>query len=386
MIASVDPQSLSDVLGSYPTGVSVITALSDDGRALAMVVGSFAAVSKEPPLISFMPAKTSRSFAQLREATRFVVNIVAHDQEGLVRRLARSDSSKMDREPWRRSSLSGAPILDGVVASIECEMRSVLDAGDHYIVLGAVQQLRAERPTIPLLYFRGGYGEFAPKSFVVTERRGLSGAVASAQALRGQIEHAALEFGGEVTVFGRIAGDSVALATAAAPGGDQITPLGTRYALTPPIGALYHAWSDEREQQTWIGRAVGATAEERARYSQQLENAREHGWSVSVLPDDDADRPEDPGSSELDDVVRHIRASARVRDVPDIVADDWYRVVGLMAPIFTADSAAPELMIRVLLYPSRRMPGDEVLALGELLQAFSADASARIRAELTTPV
>lgn len=388
MNARIDPHELGDVLGNYPTGVCVITALAPDGQALAMVVGSFASVSREPPLVSFMPTRTSTSFAQLRQAQGFVVNVVAHDQIDLVRRLTRSDRTKMDGESWSPSPRSGAPILEGVVAAIECETHSVLDAGDHHIVLGAVTGVRTVRPTIPLLYFRGGYGEFAPTSFVATESRGLSGALAGAQSLRGQLEHAAREFGGEVTVFGRIAGDSVALATAPAPGGDQITRLGARYPVAPPIGALYLAWSDEREQRAWLDKAVSATAAERAEHRRQLGDARAHGWSVSVIADDEAEWPDravagDPGEAvrlRHAEMARRLRASARVHDVSRIDPGERYRVVGLMAPIFTSDGAAPELMVRVLLRGGRMMSGDEVREAGDTLRAFCDDASAPVRA------
>ncbi len=393
MTTRIDPQELHDVLGNYPTGVCVITATAaDDGQALAMVVGTFASVSKDPPLVSFMPTKASTSFAQLRDAGRFVVNIVAHDQAPLVRRLARSDRSKMDDESWRASPVSGAPMLDGVVAAIECDTHSVLDAGDHFIVLGTVTGLQTVRPTIPLLYFRGGYGEFAPTSFVATEGRGLSGALAGAQELRGQIEHAAREFGGEVTVFGRIAGESVALATAPAPGGDQITRLGARYPVAPPIGALYLAWSTDEEQRAWLDRAVSATPAERAGYRRQLDDARAHGWSVSVLSDDDDDGADDESAADPDEAVRrrhaemtrHLKASSHVPSVDRLDPLAWYRVAGLMAPVPPHAGGAPDLMIRVLMRPSRMMTGREVRAAGETLRAFSQDAALRVHGPLAT--
>lgn len=390
MNADIDVQELHDVLGNSPTGVCVITAIAADGQALAMVVGTFAAVSTDPPLVSFMPNRASVSFAQLREADGFVANIVAHDQADLVRRLARSDRAKMDDESWRPAPTSGAPILDGVVAAIECVRQAVLDAGDHHIVLGAVTGLHTVRPTMPLLYFRGGYGEFSPTSFVATEPRGLSGTLAGAQDLRGQIEHAAREFGGEVTVFGRIGGDSVALATAPAPGGDQITRLGAHYPVAPPIGALYLAWSDDAQQQAWLDRAVSATPEERAESRRQLADARAHGWSVSVLSDVEEAGSGEPTLGDPDDDVRRrhaemtrrLKASARVLPVSELDPHALYRVAGLMAPIFSRESTAPELMIRVLLRDGRTLSGAEVQTMGETLLAFSEDAAWHLRGSL----
>lgn len=390
MTTAIDPQQFRDVLGHYPTGVSVITALAPDGQAIAMVVGTFTSVSLDPPLVAFLPSKNSSSFEQLREADAFVVNILAHDQEDVVRRLARSDRQKMDVERWSLSA-AGNPVLDGVVASIECDRHSILEAGDHFIVLGEVKSLRTIRPTIPLLFFRGGYGEFAPKSLVMPDGRGMSGAVAQAQALRGELEVAAAELGGEVTVFAKITGDTVALASAAASGGDQITPLGARYPIAPPIGAQYIAWSDEREQDIWIDRAVGATQEERAAYRRHLDDARQWGWSVNVVPDEASQWPAVLGQAEgvgdlvrgrHAEVTRRIAQSALPCDISDIDDARSYQVIGFMAPIFVAEGAAPELMVRLLLYPTERLTGADVRARGAALTAFTRAAASTLRRAL----
>ncbi|WP_191906559.1 flavin reductase family protein [Microbacterium lushaniae] len=392
MAPSIDPQQFRDVLGHYPTGVSVITALSAAGEPMAMVVGTFTSVSLDPPLVAFLPNRTSTSFARLKDASRFAVNILAHDQEELVRRLARSDPRKMDDENWRLSP-AGNPVLDGVVAVIECDLSSVAEAGDHYIVIGAVTDLYTERPTVPLLFFRGGYGEFAPKSFVVTEGRGMSGAVTQAQVLRSPVEQAAGELGGELTLFGRVAGDSVALATAAAPGGSQITPLGTRYPIAPPIGAQYVAWADAREQDSWIDKAIGATRDEIASYRRHLEDARRWGWSVNVAPDDAAHWPavfpEVDGSDDAVKgrhamVTRRMAESTRGREIDSLLDDAQYQVIGFVAPIFLAEGTAPELMVRLLLYPSVRMSKDEILRKGALLKNFAVSAAEQLRDSLAT--
>lgn len=375
MHTALTPEHLRDVLGNYPTGVSVITATAPDGQALAMVVGTFTSVSLEPPLIAFLPQKSSSSFADLRACDRFVVNVLAHDQEDVVRRLSRSDRKKMDAEAWHPSP-SGAPVLDGVVAAIECDFHDVIEAGDHYIALGNVRSLRTVRPTNPLLFFRGGYGEFAAKSIVVPDGRGLSEAVRRAQALRTDLEDGARRLGGELTVFARIVSDSVAVASATAAGSETVTELGVRYPLVPPIGALYVAWSAESEQEAWIDKAVGATPAQRRAYRSHLADIREHGWAASFVPDDDT------GGEGLlpDEITRRMATSAFVLDVGDIEPTRRYRLTGLMAPVFLDGGRSPELMIRQLLYPAVEVTGEVVLRRGAALKAFAEQASARLSA------
>ncbi len=368
----LEPAHLRNVLGNYPTGVSVITATAPDGQALAMVVGTFTSVSLEPPLIAFLPQKSSSSFADLRACDRFVVNVLAHDQEDVVRRLSRSDRTKMDAESWHPSP-GGAPILDGVVAAIECDFHDVIEAGDHYIALGNVRSLQTVRPTNPLLFFRGGYGEFAAKSIVVPDGRGLSEAVGRAQALRADLEDGARRLGGELTVFARIVSDSVAVASATGAGSETVTALGVRYPVVPPIGALYVAWSPESEQEAWSGKAVGASPAQRAAYHRHLADIRECGWAASFVPDDDGDEGLLP-----DEITRRMATSAFVLDVRDIEPDRRYRLTGLMAPVFLHGGRAPELMIRQLLYPAVEVTGEVVLQRGAALKAFAEQASARL--------
>src|SRR6202043_2022326 len=126
----VDPLRYRQVLGQYPTGVCVITAMRDGSESVAMVVGSFASVSLNPPLIAFFPDRASSSWAKLRDCEHFCVNILCSEQEPLCRKLASKSADKFARTPHRISAY-GNPILDGVVAWIECRKYSVTDAGDH---------------------------------------------------------------------------------------------------------------------------------------------------------------------------------------------------------------------------------------------------------------
>jgi flavin reductase (DIM6/NTAB) family NADH-FMN oxidoreductase RutF len=154
----IDPGHFRSVLGNYPTGVCVITGCSHDGEAAGLVVGSFTSVSLAP-LVAFFPDRTSSSWPQVRACGRFCVNVLAEDQVELCRQFASRGGNKFEGVSHRISAL-GMPLLDGVVAHIECTIENEIDAGDHTIVLGRVQSLAVERAVGPLLFFKGAYGRF----------------------------------------------------------------------------------------------------------------------------------------------------------------------------------------------------------------------------------
>ncbi|EQB30857.1 flavin reductase family protein [Sphingobium ummariense] len=155
-----DSATFRRVLGHYPTGVCVVTASEPGGGPVGMVVGSFTSVSLDPPLVAFFPAKSSSSWPRIKAVGTFCVNVLASDQQPLCRQLAGGAADKFSGVSHRHSA-NGSPILDGVVAWIDCSLEAVHEAGDHYIVLGRVQALGVERPGPPLLFFQGRYGAFA---------------------------------------------------------------------------------------------------------------------------------------------------------------------------------------------------------------------------------
>lgn len=160
METAIESGLFRKVLGHYPTGVCAITAMHE-GRPVAMVVGSFTSVSLDPPLVGFFPDRASTSWPKIEAAGRFCVNILGAHQLDLCRALAAKGDDKFRALSWRLSE-GGAPILDEVVAWIDCDLHMVADAGDHFMVLGRVRQLEAGGKPTPLLFFQSGYGGFAP--------------------------------------------------------------------------------------------------------------------------------------------------------------------------------------------------------------------------------
>lgn len=128
-----------------------------------MVVGSFTSVSFDPPLVTFLPARSSSSWAKLQECGSLCINVLSANQEAICRRWASRDPDKLAGLSHRRSP-SGAPIFDGVVSWIDCICVAVHEAGDHDIAACAVAHLDVEDGASPLVFLQGGYGAFAAAS------------------------------------------------------------------------------------------------------------------------------------------------------------------------------------------------------------------------------
>ena len=134
--AAPNPTAMRATLGHFASGIVVVTATGPDGP-LGFTCQSFASLSLDPPLVSFSPARTSSTWPRIRASGRFCINVLAEDQERFSDQFARSGTDKYAGVPWRPGP-SGAPVLDGVCAWIDCALWREYDGGDHTIVLGQV--------------------------------------------------------------------------------------------------------------------------------------------------------------------------------------------------------------------------------------------------------
>lgn len=156
---SIDPAIFRQVLGSYPTGVCVISALDEDEKPTGMVVGTFTSVSLEPALVGFLPDKKSSTWPKIRRAGHFCVNVLASDQQDICRQIAARGPEKFIGIDFTISN-HRLPVIGNALARIECSIHSVTDAGDHFFVLGNVLSLETTRDGDPMLFYRGRYGGF----------------------------------------------------------------------------------------------------------------------------------------------------------------------------------------------------------------------------------
>ncbi len=156
----IDPAVFRQVLGSYPTGVCAITALGAGGEPVGMVVGTFTSVSLDPPLVGFLPDKSSSTWPLIEAAGRFCVNVLGSDQMQVCRQVAAKGPDKFAGLDYAVSE-HGLPVIAGSIARIECTIEAKHEAGDHWFVLGKVLHLETSREDDPMLFHRGRYGGFA---------------------------------------------------------------------------------------------------------------------------------------------------------------------------------------------------------------------------------
>ena len=153
--AQAAARTYRDVLGQYASGVTVVTTLMGD-VPVGMTCQSFTSVSLDPPLVAFLPMKTSRAFAAIRKTRRFCVNFLAAEQAEVSNAFASRDEDKFAGVDWTPTD-SGMPRLGGIVGWVDCVVQDVHEAGDHYLVIGRVEDLGHGDGEKPLLFHRGRY-------------------------------------------------------------------------------------------------------------------------------------------------------------------------------------------------------------------------------------
>ena len=151
-----DARTLRDALGCFATGVTVVTALDEDGQPVGLTANSFTSVSLDPPLLLVCIAKTASSLGALEAAENFAVNVLHIGQQPTSNLFAKSGEDRFSGTPWSRGH-NGAPLLSGALANFECRRHALHEGGDHVILVGEVVRARFEPRRDPLLYFRGKY-------------------------------------------------------------------------------------------------------------------------------------------------------------------------------------------------------------------------------------
>jgi 3-hydroxy-9,10-secoandrosta-1,3,5(10)-triene-9,17-dione monooxygenase reductase component len=154
-----DPERFRQVLGHFCTGITIITAM-DAGQPAGFSCQSFAALSLEPPLVLFCPARTSTTWPRIERAQYFCANVLSADQRPLARAFGQRNPDRFAGIGWSPNT-AGSPVIDGVLTWIGCQIETVHPAGDHYVVIGRVLELGDCSAQRPLLFYRGRYGTSA---------------------------------------------------------------------------------------------------------------------------------------------------------------------------------------------------------------------------------
>ena len=154
----IDPRDFRNALGTYATGVTVITAMAADGKPYGLTCNSFASVSLNPPLVLWSLVIFSQAMSIFQNASHFTVNVLGASQQALANKFATSSEDKFVGVEWT-PGLGNAPVLANSVANFQCRAADRYYGGDHVIFLGAVEAYAYNRQE-PLLFHRGGYGRF----------------------------------------------------------------------------------------------------------------------------------------------------------------------------------------------------------------------------------
>jgi 3-hydroxy-9,10-secoandrosta-1,3,5(10)-triene-9,17-dione monooxygenase reductase component len=153
--AAPNARSLRDALAKFATGVAFVTA-APDGEPAGLIVNSLASVSLEPPLVSFCPSRRSLTWSRMRRARRFGVNVLGWQHERFARRATPAGADRFSGLDWQPGR-GRVPLLTDALATLECEIVAEHPAGDHWIVVGRVNDLRITPVKDPLIFFAGAF-------------------------------------------------------------------------------------------------------------------------------------------------------------------------------------------------------------------------------------
>ena len=150
---SQDPRAFRDALGSFATGVTVVTTASPDGP-VGITANSFSSVSLDPPLVLWSPAKASKRFDHFAEARHFAIHVLDAHQQRVCDDFTR-DKHAFGALDWEEGD-QGVPLIENCLARFECTLDASHDAGDHLIIVGRVTRA-ASRSGLPLLFQAGRF-------------------------------------------------------------------------------------------------------------------------------------------------------------------------------------------------------------------------------------
>jgi flavin reductase (DIM6/NTAB) family NADH-FMN oxidoreductase RutF len=332
-------------MSHYPTGVAVVTGRAPDGEPLAMVVGTFSSVSIDPPLVSFMPMKTSKTFERLQNCDSLCINIIGGDQQQELMSIAQRWEQKLDGIRWAPSP-AGDPVLCNSLAWIDTTIYDLVEAGDHWIVLCLVKDLDVTKSAPPLLFFQGGYGTFVGNSRLPHPRHDALPAIHSTHSAHDELQELADAVRCEVVVWAALSENEFAtIFSALGPGVSTEGQLATRVPTIPPIGDTYVFDKSQEVRDRWI-RKIGKTDDTvRTDHLRRLEFLERNRYGVCFLPDEGSrayrgmieatreflDRRLIPSEERI--VTDLMKGTTIDYNQRDIIDDEYYDIGSLVFPM-----------------------------------------------------
>lgn len=157
---SFDKREFRNALGSFATGVTIVTTMSEDGTPIGLTANSFSSVSLDPPMVLFCLDRKSYSFAHFTKSTHFVVNVLSAEQQAISSHFAKPSEDKWNEVTFDVCGV-GCPSFANSLAIFECETCDIHPAGDHIIIVGRVESFTRRAEGEPLLYYQGRYASLA---------------------------------------------------------------------------------------------------------------------------------------------------------------------------------------------------------------------------------
>ena len=161
MTVTFDLAQFKDAMSRFTTGVTVVAGM-EDGRPVGFTCQSFVSLSIDPPFIAVAPARSSTSWPRIARAGKFCVNVLGDHQLEVGRRFAVSGGDKFEGLDWHPAPVSGAPVIEGSLAWVDCNVELVHEAGDHELIIGKVLDLGLGEGS-PLVFFRRSFATVAPR-------------------------------------------------------------------------------------------------------------------------------------------------------------------------------------------------------------------------------
>ncbi len=153
---SFSSQEFRAALGSFATGVTVVTAIDAHGRPVGLTANSFNSVSLAPPLVLWSLSRRAGTMPVFTSGSHYAINILAAEQRELAERFASKDVDRFAGLDFRRGA-GGVPVIAGSAAVFECFNRSQYEEGDHVIFVGEVEHCERREGALPLIYHGGRY-------------------------------------------------------------------------------------------------------------------------------------------------------------------------------------------------------------------------------------
>lgn len=266
------------VMANFPTGVVVVTAAAGDGTPIGMVVGSFTSISLDPLLVGFFPSKGSTTYAALSGLPHFAINVLTADQEHLCRAFAARSADKFAGVGWLPGP-NGAPLIDGALAWIACDVERTVDLGDHHLVVGRPTYLEVGAPGLPLLFFQGAYGKFSAHPISRAFPGEPWSVVRRVAESRACIEGLAQETRRDVSVV--VASRTDLWVAASSSGATSVTD-GARIPLIAPVASVLVAPEDVDQVSAWLEPYEVSNEDRRREAAIRLQRAHERGYSVAL--------------------------------------------------------------------------------------------------------